>query len=743
MIKKLSSIKKFGSFEDFTWPATLNEMKQFNLFYGWNYSGKTTISRSLRCFELSRMHGDFPDAQSKIDTMDGGAFTLSAMGGCPHVRVFNVDFVNENLAFDSGRAEAILMLGAEDIAKQEELALKRTQLQEAQTQRQKDTDKRKGILDALDKAMTDYARDHIKNSLSKPNYDKRSFEPKVKQVQANPAEHLATDETLASFISIYRSANKKPLIDTVSAPSGLDDLVQRATTLLGKVVSASKPITRLQSDTKLEAWVNQGRTLHEQKNTCQFCESPLPKDLLDDLSEHFSAEYDQLMQDLKTLISDLQKVHSESFTYPSAAEFYDDFSEDIGDLRRKVSAALGARRKFIDKLVEALNEKQTKAFSLAPCPAFEDTTPSLIEQIKEFNSTIQKHNERTNQFDKERERAFSAIESHFAAKFVVDQKYVQQLAHCKDLQSKIEDRGNEVRLLDGEIRQLELDLSEAVRGAERVNELLASCFGKHDLQLKVTADNKFQLFRNDKPARNLSEGERTAIAFSYFITRVQNRSVPIEDLVVVIDDPISSLDANHLFNTYALIKTELSSVKQMLILTHNFEFFSLIKEWVGDDNGGKLGDKEQSGWKNWSMYLVSRKDSGFSTIETIPVEYVKFKSEYHYLFSTLYHFVNAPTVDFDRLLSLPNMARRFMEAFGGIMIPKSVGLKQKMERLFPDPLERERVWKFINNFSHNTTVTRSLTIPDASECSSIVKSCLEAVEKWNATYFQDLVAEIT
>ena len=48
----------------------------------------------------------------------------------------------------------------------------------------------------------------------------------------------------------------------------------------------------------------------------------------------------------------------------------------------------------------------------------------------------------------------------------------------------------------------------------------------------------------------------------------------------MIDDPISSLDANHLFNTYALIKTQLAGCRQLFIATHSFEFYSLIREWA-------------------------------------------------------------------------------------------------------------------------------------------------------------------
>ena len=129
----------------------------------------------------------------------------------------------------------------------------------------------------------------------------------------------------------------------------------------------------------------------------------------------------------------------------------------------------------------------------------------------------------------------------------------------------------------------------------------------------------------------------------------------------------------------------------------------------------------------------------------IPKELLKFKSEYHYLFSMLYHFDKNETGidDFDCLLSLPNVTRRFMEAFGGIMIPLSMGLNGKMERLFPNEVERERVWKFVNHYSHNTTIERSLRITDPSESSAVVRACLKAVQGWNLDYFKELETEIT
>ena len=106
--------------------------------------------------------------------------------------------------------------------------------------------------------------------------------------------------------------------------------------------------------------------------------------------------------------------------------------------------------------------------------------------------------------------------------------------------------------------------------------------------IKEGANERFTLLRNKDKAVNLSEGEKTAIAFSFFLTKL----LEIEDLktvIVYIDDPISSFDNNHIFQVNALIKefffykptaddsTHLRS-EQLFISTHSHEFFSLLRE---------------------------------------------------------------------------------------------------------------------------------------------------------------------
>jgi wobble nucleotide-excising tRNase len=68
MIRTIPNIKAFGVFSGFQWHAGLPEFKQFNLIYGWNYSGKTTLSRAFRCFEQRQPHSDFAKSVYKKGT---------------------------------------------------------------------------------------------------------------------------------------------------------------------------------------------------------------------------------------------------------------------------------------------------------------------------------------------------------------------------------------------------------------------------------------------------------------------------------------------------------------------------------------------------------------------------------------------------------------------------------------------------------------------------------------------------
>ena len=741
MIRRIQRIKGFGVFGNFEWPPGLPEFKQFNLIYGWNYSGKTTLSRALRCFEQRLPHPDFPGAEVQLNFDDGTVHHLSAPNSAPVFRVFNSDFVRDNLSFTDGSAAPILVLGAEDIAKQETLKAKKLERETLDLQMGWNIRKKKDKADDIEKALTRYARDCIKTPLAEVNYNKSRFEPHVLKCKENPDQHLLHENSLAECLAVYGSKDKKIAL----RPKGISTtffaaLKEKTASLLARTVKASLPIQRLKDYPSVENWVGEGRSLHDGKAECQFCGQALPPDLLTHLAGHFSVDYDTLMTELSSLKGAIAAAMEEDIPLDHKSDFYPELAERFTAAKTSLGIALKARASSLQTLADAVVAKQAKAFTSIECQPVVDPTDQVVTAIEAVNNTIADHNNRTEAFDKKRQEAFEKLERHYASLFVRDENYSESLQQIAALQEVIGEQSKKLGELASQIRKLEEALSEAAKGAERINELLAAYFQKNDLRIAVSAEKRFQILRGNVVAKNLSEGEKTAIAFAYFITRVQDGRHPLPDTRIVIDDPISSLDANHLFNTYALIKTQLAGCRQLFLSTHSFEFFNLIREWLGDEE--KDTKKPQADWKKWGVFLVKRTDLGQAALEEIPKELLKFKSEYHYLFSTLSRFEKTGAGDFDCLLSLPNVVRRFMEAFGGIMIPLSTGLKGKMQRIFPDEVVRERVWKFINHYSHNTTITRSLTIPDTSECKAVVQACLKAVREWDHDYFRDLETEV-
>jgi wobble nucleotide-excising tRNase len=97
MIKKISKIKNFGVFKDFTWDSSINEFDNINLIYGWNYSGKTTLSRIFRSFELADRHEDFSGGQYELVDEFGNKHDERDLTTLLNFRVFNSDFVKKSL----------------------------------------------------------------------------------------------------------------------------------------------------------------------------------------------------------------------------------------------------------------------------------------------------------------------------------------------------------------------------------------------------------------------------------------------------------------------------------------------------------------------------------------------------------------------------------------------------------------------------------------------------------------------
>ncbi len=165
------------------------------------------------------------------------------------------------------------------------------------------------------------------------------------------------------------------------------------------------------------------------------------------------------------------------------------------------------------------------------------------------------------------------------------------------LEKRIRELKKENRKLTAEIAALNGKMINTGVTVDSINaHLIASGYEGFRLREKEGAYGIFEVIREDGSiAENLSEGERNFIAFLYFYHIVRGGRAGEEagkDRIVVIDDPVSSMDSGALFLVSAIVRELLEAcacsaelkdcayegapIRQMFVLTHNAFFHTEI-----------------------------------------------------------------------------------------------------------------------------------------------------------------------
>ena len=122
MIKKIKSINKIAVYEDFDWDksiknkdGTVEEFKKVNILFGRNYSGKTTLSRIIRTLETGSISEKYDNDKKFSILIDDKVITQEhPLDHTKVIRVFNEDFVRENISFpynDDGNIKSFAIMG--------------------------------------------------------------------------------------------------------------------------------------------------------------------------------------------------------------------------------------------------------------------------------------------------------------------------------------------------------------------------------------------------------------------------------------------------------------------------------------------------------------------------------------------------------------------------------------------------------------------------------------------------------
>ena len=582
MIKSIK-IRNIATFDETG--IEIPEFKKVNFFYGANGSGKTTVSN----FIYDPTNERFPDCQ--IQWQNGTE--LKSL-------VYNKEFRDRN--FGKGTIAGVFTLGQatkeeaelieekrKELKELEQKGIQQKKVLERQIEKRDDleSDFREEVWTTIYKKHESYFKEGFKGAMQKKPFLTRLLD----EFENNDAD-LKTIEDLTERAKTILGEQPKSLDAIPSITfSRIDEIEQDgiwSKKIIGKSdVEIAKMIQRL----NINDWVNQGKEYLQEDETCPFCQQDtITKEFRNQLEGYFDESFtndtnkvkelnEEYVRTFENLINELQLIETTEKTNKESKLEVEKFSS----LFKTLSSQFTGNK-------ELLNSKLKEPSRSIELVLTKEQFNEIGELIKTANEAVKKHNDIVDNYATERQKLVDEI-----WKFIIEDNRTRIeyfIKHKTGLQKGIDNLTKKVKklreeysALDKEIKELTKNVTSIQPSVDEINQTLKS-FGFQNFEIvpSKTGVNQYQIQREngELAEETLSEGEITFITFLYFLQLAKGSTTETEitdDRILVIDDPISSLDSNVLFVVSSLLK-EISksirnnqgNIKQIILLTHNVYF---------------------------------------------------------------------------------------------------------------------------------------------------------------------------
>lgn len=693
--------------------------KEVNIVYGYNGCGKTTLTR---LFDRIETGAAGIDIGYDVENSDGGRFDENAAFPFP-IRVFNSDYISNNVRLLENKANAIsIVLGAKNKDLSSEIEKDELYLNGDPKDADKpgaiyewsgQTKKLARIRKESDDLFTGIAKTigAVVGGAALRTY--RSPQAKADFAKVAGGEVISTDE-LNGNITILKQEMLDP-IASIDLRNGVENerffeeveqAVANGRGLCAKTAT-SKVIERLKLNGDIAGWVEQGLEIHAKHGStkCEYCASEITPARIALLAEHFSDADKALKSEIDAAISRLRAAYGDirgvAMSDPARiyGELRPEYQVSLDDVQSRRAKLLGE----MAVLGKKLQDKKLHTTEELECDDPVDWG-AFQASMSATNALIARHNEKSAAFKALQNAAVDKIKMHYLAS--IYQEVSSKKLEIEKLEKSLAKLADGISSAKAKIEVARAAISSAHRGCEEINTGLRTFLGRDEFrfesELKVAEGGSggevvgYRIVRGDKPATHLSEGEKTAIAFVYFVVHLSDGVFKKSDGIVVIDDPISSLDSNSLYQAFSFLKNAVKGCKQAFILTHNFDFLKLLLNWRSQGRRPSTG-----------LYMIRNVmigDVRRAKIELMEKELRDYESEYHYLFKTLKEMRRDQDGSIMRAYPVPNVARKVWETFLLYCLPTGESSYKKFERLklTYDPTKLDAIYKFTNDNSHVT-----------------------------------------
>lgn len=698
-IKKID-IKDFGCYKDYKQHSQSGIGNDFNdgrinIFYGRNYSGKSTYSKIFQSIELKQLPEKYEKIDFEVKLANHRIIKSNEIGSELPIdcKVFNQRFIDDNIYLhnDNKLNSFQISIGSdtnETLKKIEDIRLnelkprneKLSQIELDITEKQQKTKISKDSLDS--KLRTTASK--IKN-LKNPSvvvgnkYDIRDIKEEFEKYSAHfPILPLQDDEKAVAELEknveqakiriLEKNINKPQKIDLVSFDKNFNFtlFLENTKKLLSKVVSVSNILDEYKDSPDKINWIKHGVDIHgDNPEKCVFCGNSIDSDLIKNLKLAFSDELRSLENELllqnNRIKSEIQKL--DAIPNINKEDYFKDSVSDIQNINKDIENNTDNRKRVLEILESKISEKQRDIFSKIEINDLNWIDFSEIQV--EINSLYDDTIKQIEQFEDRKTKSLDFLRRYYIVKEFPVPEFTKLSQEVDQLQEDMEKINLEQKILNEEKEKFEKDISELEgslksesEAVKRINMILQNSLAHSEMSLKSVDDEEgiyFEVSRNEERAYNLSEGEKSLIAFAYYITRLESLSTEEKSKTILfIDDPVSSLDENNIFYIYNLIFCLLKKKEflQYFLSTHNLDFLKYTN---------RFSNKKD-------YYLIEKiKEAenipSKSYIKNLPNYMSNKVTEFVFLFEQIYRVATEDEDEnnFSVFYNFPNNGRKFIE----------------------------------------------------------------------------------
>lgn len=559
-----------------------------------------------------------------------------------------------------------------------------------------------------------------------------------------------SDTDIANCEAILQDTVHEP-ITTIHFQHQYNAYKDETISLLEREIGVSNKIQRLIRDAALNLWVKRGVEIADNASVCPFCGNPITDEFWSEIHAHFDEESKKLEDDISNLTGRIRieinkgAIDDSSIKLQLYSEYVEKYEEAKAVLDKRLSEYYHALQELIDQLnVRFTNISVPIAFS-----SDKNCDNDIKEALDKLNLVINENNSFAGNLKNRQQQAQNVLRLKEVEDFCNTIDYcaaIENIEKLKVLKDTAELKVVEVKTsLSNKQKVLEDKkrlLNDEELGAKHVNEYLNDFFGHHFVTLEAHKGNddakhiKFCIMRNGKPAYNLSEGECSLISFCYFMAKLDDVTTSGQKPIIWIDDPISSLDSNHIYFIFSLIVSKIAKTgcfSQLFLSTHNLDFLKYLNRLNSyhlDENGKQAADSK--------AYFLIERIGNHSSIQALPKYLKSNATEYNYLFSQIYKVSQCVAVtddNYDILYSFGNSARKFLEMYLYFKYPTNEDLLPKLKRFFdPEDVPPILINRLLNEGSHGPTPENSLRTEIDPETIPVAKKILQLLQKDSEQY---------